>query len=153
MKMRRQTPNQKAEADSKRFSPRRITSKTITIAAICLSFAQAAIAATGTVNFNDVNQQIEGFGGAIVYDAPDLNNYTDKNTVYDLLFSDLGIEFVRIRNCVGYDDSSVTATKNIIAAARELNRTPGIKLEMVPWSPPASCSSGARRLRMYEKLT
>jgi O-glycosyl hydrolase len=110
---------------------------------LCLIFADAGITATGTVNYNTVYQQIEGFGGAIVYEAPDLANYSNNSEVYDLLFGDLGLEFIRIRNCVGYDNTSVTATKSIIAASRQPGRSHGIKIQMVPWSPTASCSSGA----------
>jgi O-glycosyl hydrolase len=147
--MRRRTPNQKAEADSKCFSPRRITAKTITIAAICLSFAQTAIAATGTVNYNTVYQQIEGFGAAGVYDAPSLTSNSQRETLYDLMFRDLGLDILRIRNTYSTDSggyggdngSNLTATKTMVAAAKL--RNPALKTELVPWSPPASCSSGA----------
>jgi O-glycosyl hydrolase len=141
MKMKRRRFNQEVETNSKRASSRKTLVAITATVAICLSFAQAAMAATatGTVDFNTVYQQLEGFGGAIVYDATTLDSYSNKNAIYDLLFRDLGIEFVRIRNCVGYDDSSVTATKAIIAAA---NARRPVKLELVPWSPPSSYKSG-----------
>lgn len=41
--------------------------------ALCLSFAQTAMAATGTVNYNAVYQQLEGFGGAAVYDVQSIS--------------------------------------------------------------------------------
>jgi O-glycosyl hydrolase len=113
----------------------------ITVLPLCLLFSQAAIAATGTVNYNTVYQELEGFGAAAVYDPTYLASHSQKKTLYDLMFRDLGLEFIRIPNCVGYDNTSVTET--IIAAARQPGRSPGIKIEMVPWSPPASCSSGA----------
>jgi O-glycosyl hydrolase len=112
---------------------------------LCLIFAQAGMAANGTVNYNTSYQLIEDFGGAAVYDTPQLASYSQREAVYDLLFRDLGLDIVRIRNTYGYPDSgsSLTATKSIIAAAKKAGRNPSIKTELVPWSPPASCSSGA----------
>jgi O-glycosyl hydrolase len=138
--MKKRGSNQEARIDSKLFSPRKTTITIIATVAICLSSAQTAMAATatGTVDFNTVYQQLEGFGGAIVYDATTLNSYSNNSAIYDLLFRDLRIEFVRIRNSVGYDDSSVTATKAIIAAA---NARRPVKIELVPWSPPGSYKS------------
>lgn len=113
--------------------------------ALCLSFAQTAMAATGTVNFNNTHQQLEGFGGAGVYDVPNLTSYSQKEAVYDLLFRNLGLDILRIRNTYGYDDggSNMSATKAMVAAARTAGRNPALKTELVPWSPQASCSSGA----------
>jgi glucuronoarabinoxylan endo-1,4-beta-xylanase len=102
----------------------------------------AAEGVTGTVNYNTVYQQLEGFGGAAVYDCGNLVSHTKKEEIYDLLFKELGIEILRIRNCYGYDPSAVTATKTIIAEAREPQRSPDLKLELVPWSPPGYLKSG-----------
>lgn len=112
----------------------------IVISTICL-FPQIGLAAKGTVNYNTVYQQLEGFGGAAVYECPDLTTHTKREEIYDLLFQELGIEILRIRNCYGYDSSSVNATKTIIAEAREPGRNPNLKLELVPWSPPGYLKS------------
>jgi len=116
----------------------RINTVLITILPLCLLFSQAAIAATGTVNYNTTYQQIEGFGAAAVYDCPSLTSHSQRETLYDLMFRDMGLDVLRIRNSVGYDDSGVTATKTIVAAARQSGRNPNLKLELVPWSPAAS---------------
>ena len=99
--------------------------------------------ATGTVNYNTVYQQLEGFGGAAVYDCPNLTTHTKKDEIYNLLFRDLGIEILRIRNTYGYSDSgaNLAATAAIIAVARDPNHTPNLKIELVPWSPPSYLKS------------
>jgi len=114
----------------------------IVILISCLFSASTGLAATGTVNYNTVYQQLEGFGGAVVYDVTSLASHPQKEAVYDLLFRDLGLDVLRIRNSVGYDDSSVTATKSVVAAARQSQRNPALKTELVPWSPPGSLKSG-----------
>jgi glucuronoarabinoxylan endo-1,4-beta-xylanase len=101
----------------------------------------AAEGVTGTVNYNTVYQQLEGFGGAAVYDCPSLTSHPKREEVYDLLFQELGIEILRIRNSYGYDSSGLSATKTIIAEAREPLRSPDLKLELVPWSPPGYLKS------------
>ncbi len=102
----------------------------------------AVEAATGTVNYNTVYQQLEGFGGAAVYDCYNLTVHPEREKIYDRLFKELGIEILRIRNCYGYDSTSVSRTKTIIAEARKPQRSPNLKLEMVPWSPPGGLKSG-----------
>ncbi len=113
---------------------------TLLMAILITSAAEGAI---GTVDYNIVYQQIEGFGGAAVYDCPSLINHTQRETIYDLLFKDLGIEILRIRNTYGYSDggSNMAATKKIIAEAKEPQRSPGLKIELVPWSPPGYLKS------------
>jgi glucuronoarabinoxylan endo-1,4-beta-xylanase len=114
----------------------------LTVLLITSLMTTAVEGATGTVNYNTVYQQLEGFGGAAVYDCPTLISHPKSEEVYDLLFQELGIEILRIRNCYGYDSSAITATKTIITEAREALRSPDMKLELVPWSPPGYLKSG-----------
>jgi len=122
------------------MSPRRevsVSALLITTICLCLFFTQAGMAATGQVNYNTTYQQLLGFGGAAVYDVTGLVNHEDSNEVYDLLFKELGIEILRIRNTYDYSTGpgDLPATATIIAAAREPQRSPNLKIELVPWSP------------------
>jgi glucuronoarabinoxylan endo-1,4-beta-xylanase len=110
------------------------------ILTLCLIFTQVGIAATGQVNYNTVYQQLEGFGGAGCYDTPSLPSHSERETVYDLLFDELGIDVYRVRNTYGYDSSNITASKTIIAAAKL--RNPDLKIQASAWSPEASLKSG-----------
>jgi O-glycosyl hydrolase len=141
--MDRQRSNRKFQTRTKAFSPRRAAVIFILVAAICLFFAQNGLAATGAVNFNTAYQELEGFGGAAVYDCPSLVAHPKKEAIYDLLFKDLGLEILRIRNTYGYPDNgaNLDATAAIAAAARQPQRSPNLKFELVPWSPPANLKS------------
>jgi O-glycosyl hydrolase len=92
---------------------------------------------TGEVNINTVYQQLEGFGGAICYDAYTMANHPSREAVYDLLFKDLGLDLLRIKNEYQISSSDLIATGQIVTEARQPTRNPNLKLFLVPWSPPA----------------
>lgn len=134
---------QRSYQKANRFSP--IVS-IIAISAICLFFTQAGMAATGTVNYSTVYQQLEGFGAAIYVESETLVDRSYKEAFYDFAFRDLGLDILRIRNTYSVDSSFITAAGSIVREANERAVAMGRpipKIELVPWSPPASCSSGA----------
>ncbi len=102
--------------------------------------AEETTTAVGDVNLGEVFQQLAGFGGAAVYDCPHLTGHPKKEEIYDLLFKELGLEILRIRNTYGYSTDpcgfELAATAEIVAEAREPNRSPNLKTELCPWSPP-----------------
>jgi glucuronoarabinoxylan endo-1,4-beta-xylanase len=95
----------------------------------------------GVVNINTVYQQLEGFGGSACYDAVTLAYHPSREAVYDLLFRDLGMDVLRIKNTYQISSSEITATGLIVAAARQSTRNPNLKLLLVPWSPAAYLKS------------
>ena len=92
---------------------------------------------TGEVDVNTVYQELEGFGGSACYDAPTLAYHPNKEEVYDLLFRDLGLDALRIKNTYQINSSEITATGLIVEAARQPTRNPNLKTFLVPWSPAA----------------
>jgi O-glycosyl hydrolase len=109
--------------------------------------AEASTSAAGNVNFGDIRQQLDGFGGAAVYECPALTVHPKKEEVYDLLFKELGLEILRIRNTYGYStdpaNQELAATAEVVTEARAPNRSPNLKTELVPWSPPAFLKSNS----------
>jgi glucuronoarabinoxylan endo-1,4-beta-xylanase len=107
--------------------------------------AEQTTTAVGDVNLGEVFQQLLGFGGAAVYDPTHLTGHPKKEEIYDLLFKELGLEILRIRNTYGYSTDpygvELAATAEIIAEAREPQRSPNLKTELCPWSPPAYLKS------------
>jgi len=95
----------------------------------------------GGVDYFMDGQEIEGFGGAAVYEPADLMNRPYTQEVCDMLFRDLGLDVLRIRNTYGYPDGgyNFNATGQVVAAAKQ--RNPALKLELVPWSPAAYLKS------------
>ncbi|MBN2018754.1 MAG: hypothetical protein JW749_00855 [Sedimentisphaerales bacterium] len=105
------------------------------VLSICLSLTTIVQAdvAQGTINYNAPLQELEGFGGAAVYDTPQVSIHPYRKEVYELLFKDLGLDILRIRNSYGYDNANITATGTIFSEAKE--RNPNIKTLLTPWSP------------------
>jgi O-glycosyl hydrolase len=97
--------------------------------------------ATGEVNFEAVYQKLEGFGAAGAWYGGWLTAHPAKNTLYDILFKDLGLDIYRVRNC--YDQSEgagyITNTKQIVQEAK--SRNPALKILLSAWSPPAYLKS------------
>jgi glucuronoarabinoxylan endo-1,4-beta-xylanase len=95
--------------------------------------------ATGSVNFNTTFQKLEGFGAAGAWYENWLLANPQKNTLYDILFRDLGLDIYRVRNCYGFDGGYINNTEQIIQAAKA--RNPSLKILNSAWSPPAYLKS------------
>jgi glucuronoarabinoxylan endo-1,4-beta-xylanase len=93
--------------------------------------------ANGVVNFATVYQKLEGFGASGAFYEGWLPAHYYKNTLYDILFRDLGLDIYRIRNCYAY--SSFTDTKTIVQAAKVRNQS--LKILGTAWSPAAYLKS------------
>ncbi|MFA5251482.1 MAG: hypothetical protein WC454_02710, partial [Phycisphaerae bacterium] len=95
----------------------------------------------GEANVNIVYQQLEGFGGSACYDTGALAYHPSREEVYDLLFRDLGLDLLRIKNTYQISSYEITATGLIAAAAKQTAHNPNLKLLLVPWSPPTYLKS------------
>lgn len=99
----------------------------------------------GQVDYGNVNQQIDGFGGAGAYDVWQMFSHQKREEIYDLLFKDLGLEFYRILNSYKYGGSSelgwesIWTNQQIITAAK--TRNPSLKILISAWSPSADLKS------------
>jgi O-glycosyl hydrolase len=97
--------------------------------------------ATGNVNFNVTHQKLEGFGAAAAWYEGWLLAMPEpsRTNLYNTLFSDLGLDLYRIRNCYGFDGGYINNTKQIIQAAK--TRNPFLKTLTSAWTPPAYLKS------------
>ncbi|MBN2353668.1 MAG: hypothetical protein JXD23_13935 [Spirochaetales bacterium] len=93
-----------------------------------------------------VRQRLEGFGASGAFDAYELTRHPLKEELYDLLFgtpaqgTGLGLDIYRINNTYLHaGDANIDACGEIVAAAKK--RNPGLKIMLVPWSPPAALKS------------
>jgi glucuronoarabinoxylan endo-1,4-beta-xylanase len=88
-------------------------------------------------------QTMQGFGGAVAFYVNWFSNHPAKADIASAVFSDLGIQLLRIGNW--YQNSGPTAlgdTVHVVQAAHDaLGRTDRPLLEMSGWSPPASLKS------------
>ncbi|MGA2093738.1 MAG: glycoside hydrolase family 30 beta sandwich domain-containing protein [Sedimentisphaerales bacterium] len=111
----------------------------ITAAAICLFNTTACPATTATVRYNSVYQQLEGFGASGAWYEDWLTAHPQKETLYDILFRDLGLDIYRVRNCYGFDGGYINNTNQIVQEAKTLN--PSLKILNSAWTPPAYLKS------------
>jgi glucuronoarabinoxylan endo-1,4-beta-xylanase len=88
-------------------------------------------------------QVMQGFGGAVAFYVNWFSNHPAKADIANAVFSDLGIQLLRIGNW--YQNSGPTAlgdTVHVVQAAHDaLGRSDRPLLEMSGWSPPASLKS------------
>lgn len=95
--------------------------------------------ATGNVNVNVHYQVLEGFGAAGAWYEGWLTAHPLRETLYNLLFDQLGLDIYRVRNTYNYDSGYMSRTKTIVTEA--LERNPNLKILISSWSPPAYLKS------------
>lgn len=120
------------------------------VAAQCGTAALAETAADGNgavsvyVNTFDEKQTIKGVGGGITWYNDWLTNSPAKAEIYDLLFSEVGLDVLRIKNFYDYKDidfaNTAAADKENIESA-EAAAGKEIPVLMSSWSPAARVKS------------
>lgn len=89
------------------------------------------------------HQTLVGFGASVAWYGEWLITHPNSSHLYDLLFRELGIDILRLRNRYrGSPDFDPTATELVTRAATSLNRPPTIL--MSSWSPPASMKANGK---------
>lgn len=109
--------------------------------------AQPAVVQTfvpkATIDVTSGKQEIKGFGAAGAYYVNWLTAHPQKSQIYKVIFGDLGLDILRVRNTYGLvSDFTTEATrlKEVVGAAQASLGHP-IRLLNTSWSPPASLKS------------
>lgn len=82
------------------------------------------------------HQALEGFGGSIAFYNSWVTDHPNKEEIYQLLFDDLGLDWLRIRNVYRNEANFTTSDVEFVQKAKQYN--PNAKVLMCSWSPPAS---------------
>ncbi len=90
---------------------------------------------TVTADTSVTYQRFEGMGAALAFYQNWVTAHPNKEGMYDLVFTDLGLDILRIRNIYGYDDTFEPYSEEFVSEAKE--RDPDIRILMCSWSPPA----------------
>jgi O-glycosyl hydrolase len=98
--------------------------------------------ATGTVNASVRYQKLEGFGAANVWSGSTLAalaaNYP---AIYDVIFGNLKLDILRLRNVYGYNDQSyIGYSAQVISGGRARTGRP-LKILISSWSPAQTLKS------------
>lgn len=96
--------------------------------------------ALGQVDLGTRHQRIEGLGASGAYYTANLAGHKDKLKLYELLFRDLGLDILRIRNTYDIDPENFRETAEIVKGAKAVL---GDKLRIMisSWTPPAVLKS------------
>ena len=99
--------------------------------------------AAGEIDTGTRHQKIEGFGASGAYYTADLLRHERRARLYDLLFKDLGLGILRIRNTYELDPTLFRETAEIVKGAKAVTGG-GLKIMMSSWSPPVALKSNNR---------
>ncbi|HMA91633.1 MAG TPA: glycoside hydrolase family 30 beta sandwich domain-containing protein [Polyangiaceae bacterium] len=99
---------------------------------------QPAPTVTVSLNPAETYQTLEGFGAAIAWYLSTVSGHTKGAELYQVLFGDLGLDILRMRNAFGRSEftDAVREKKILEAATASIGRRP--KVLMSSWSPPAA---------------
>ncbi len=92
------------------------------------------------VNTDTRYQTMQGFGGAIAFYNSWVYAHPNKEEMYQLLYEDLGINLLRLRNYYRYEPNFTTNDIEFVQKAEEYSDK-NFKVLMCSWSPPANLKS------------
>ncbi|MCJ7778772.1 MAG: carbohydrate binding domain-containing protein [Sedimentisphaerales bacterium] len=99
--------------------------------------------ATGEIDAGKRCQKIEGFGASGAFYVKEFVNHRKKAELYNLLFKELGLDILRIRNC--YDINRPDFDYSVeIAKSGEAALGGNLKILITSWSPPARLKSNGK---------
>ncbi len=97
---------------------------------------------TARINVKTRHQKIDGFGASGAYYTANLVNHQKKSELFNLLFKELGLDILRIKNNYDIEPNSFRETVEIAKRGEEaLGRD--LKVMISSWSPPAYLKSNA----------
>ena len=90
---------------------------------------------------NDTYQELEGFGASNVWSSWELVVLANSHPeIYDILFGDLGLDILRLRNTYEFDSGYINRCAEVISEARARTGRP-LKVLISSWTPPARLKS------------
>lgn len=106
--------------------------------------APEPIAATLSVDVSQRFQRLEGFGAAVAWYGEWLTGHPRKNELYQLLFRELGLDILRLRNVYrdSADNFDPVAAELLSEATTSLGHAP--RLLLTSWSPPARLKASGK---------
>jgi glucuronoarabinoxylan endo-1,4-beta-xylanase len=96
------------------------------------------------VNFDEEHQTITGFGASLAFYEGWLTAHPNRAQIYDVIFKELSLDILRVRNTYGYDNEMIGRVKQFAAAAKNSLGHP-IDIMVSSWGPPANLKSNNDR--------
>lgn len=92
------------------------------------------------INLNEKRQTITGFGASLAFYEGWLTAHPNRAEIYNVIFKELSLDILRVRNAYGYDDNMINHVKQFATAAKNSLGHP-IDILVTSWGPPASLKS------------
>jgi glucuronoarabinoxylan endo-1,4-beta-xylanase len=89
-------------------------------------------------------QTVTGFGASLAFYENWLTAHPQKAEIYDVVFKELSLDILRVRNAYGYDNTMITRVKEFNQAAQKSLGRP-IDIMVTSWGPPAYLKSNNDR--------
>lgn len=102
-----------------------------------LKVTEVPVTDTTSINLAVQHQKIEGFGSALAFYESWVTDHPAKEEMYRLVFSDLGLDWLRIRNDFKYQENYALYSKEFVQKAKQW-RGDSIRVLMCGWTPPAT---------------
>ncbi len=74
---------------------------------------------TVQLNMEEVHQTITGFGASLAYYESWLTAHPNRSEIYDVIFKELSLDILRIRNAHGYDAGMMSRVKEFVQGAEK----------------------------------
>jgi glucuronoarabinoxylan endo-1,4-beta-xylanase len=102
--------------------------------------ANAQQVQTVEVNVDEEYQTITGFGASLAFYEGWLPAHPNRTEIYDVIFKELSLDILRVRNAYGYNDDMIGYVKQFAAAAENSLGHP-IDIMVTSWGPPGYLKS------------
>jgi len=93
-----------------------------------------------TLSTGDQYQTVTGFGASLAYYEGWLTAHPKKSEIYDVVFKELSLDILRVRNAYGYDNTMIGRVKEFNQAAKTSLGKP-IDIMVTSWGPPGYLKS------------
>jgi glucuronoarabinoxylan endo-1,4-beta-xylanase len=117
--------------------------------AVLCFWQRTVLAQTGpytdiTMSTTESYQTVTGFGASLAYYENWLTAHPKKAEIYDVVFKELSLDILRVRNAYGYDNTMITRVKEFYQAAQKSLGRP-IDIMVTSWGPPGYLKSNNDR--------
>ncbi len=95
---------------------------------------------TVVVNLDEEHQTVTGFGASLAFYEGWLPAHPNRAEIYDVIFKELSLDILRVRNAYGYDNNMIGYVKQFASAAQNSLGHP-IDIMVTSWGPPGNLKS------------
>ncbi|NQU84369.1 MAG: hypothetical protein HQ541_01285, partial [Mariniphaga sp.] len=92
------------------------------------------------IRTDETFQTITGFGASLAFYENWLIAHPNKSEIYNIIFGELSLDILRVRNAYGYDSDMINRVSQFAQAARNSLGKP-IDIMVTSWGPPAYLKS------------